>query len=266
MKKYLIILLIGITVYACSKVPITGRKQISLVSDAEMNSLSLTSYNQFLTENKKQVIQSGSQLDMVKRVGSRIAKAVEGYLKANGYEKEIQNYKWEFNLVNSNEVNAWCMPGGKVVVYTGIFKVASNETELAVVMGHEIAHAVAKHGQERMSQEMLQQVGGAMISQALAQKSEATRNIFLSAYGVGSNLLGILPYSRLQESEADKLGLVFMAMAGYNPEAALAFWSKMSSSSSQAPPEFLSTHPSDQTRINQIKAFLPEAMKYYNQH
>lgn len=264
MKKIIIALLITATVYACSQVPVTGRKQINLVSDSEMNSMSLTSYKEFLTENKSKVMTSGPQVDVVKRVGSKIAIAVEQYMKDNKMEAAIKNFQWEFNVVQDNTVNAWCMPGGKVVVYTGILNVAKTEAELAVVMGHEIAHAVAKHGSERMSQGLLQEFGGAVLSQALSQKSELTQNLFMTAYGAGSNLLGMLPYSRLHESEADKLGLIFMAMAGYNPEAAITFWQKMSEGNKNAGPEFLSTHPSDNTRINQIKEYLPTALKYYN--
>lgn len=262
-KKVIAALFITGSIYACSQVPITGRKQISLVSDSEMNAMSLTSYQEFLNENKGNVVKSGAEYEMVNRVGQRIARAVEAYLKNNNLEKEINNFNWEFNVVKENTINAWCMPGGKVVVYTGIMKVAQNETGLAVVMGHEIAHAVAKHGSERMSQGLLQEMGGAVLSQALDQKSEVTQGLFQLAYGAGSNLLGILPFSRLHESEADRLGLIFMAMAGYNPEAAIDFWTRMSQGGSTTP-EFLSTHPSDVSRINQIKANLPEALKYYN--
>lgn len=262
MKKLAIGLFIALGIYACSQVPITGRKQISLVSDSEMNSMSLTSYKEFLTENKNLLVKSGPQFDMVNRVGRNIASAVETYLRDNKMEAEIKNFSWEFNLVQDKTINAWCMPGGKVVVYTGIMNVAQNEAGLAVVMGHEIAHAVAKHGSERMSQSLLQEFGGAVLSQALAQKSEVTQGLFQMAYGAGSNLLGILPFSRLHETEADKLGLIFMAMAGYNPEVAIDFWTRMSQGGSSTP-EFLSTHPSDATRINQIKAYLPEALKYY---
>lgn len=264
MKKILIALVVAGAVYACSQVPVTGRKQINLVSDSEMNALSLTEYNSFLTENKSKVITSGTQYETVKRVGTNIAAAVETYLKQNKMESAISNFKWEFNLVNDNTVNAWCMPGGKVVVYTGLMTVAQNEAGLAVVMGHEIAHAVAKHGSERMSQGLLQEFGGAVLSQALSQKSELTKGLFMTAYGAGSNILGVLPFSRLHESEADKLGLIFMSMAGYNPEAAIGFWQRMSAAGSGSTPEFLSTHPSDATRINQIKEYLPEALKYYN--
>ncbi len=263
MKKYLVGILILGVVYACSQVPVTGRKQINLVSESEMSAMSLTSYNEFLTENKSKVMTSGPEVVMVKKVGANIAKAVTEYMTANKMESAIENFQWEFNVVQDKTVNAWCMPGGKVVVYTGIMSVAKGETGLAVVMGHEIAHAVAKHGNERMSQGLLQQFGGAVLSQAISEKSELTKGLFMTAYGAGSNILGVLPFSRLHESEADKLGLIFMAMAGYNPEEAISFWQRMSAGSQAGGPEFLSTHPSDDTRINQIKAFLPEALKYY---
>lgn len=263
MRIFIVYILVALVAYSCAKVPVTGRKQISLVSDKEMNTMSITSYNEFLTTNKGKVLTSGPEVDVVRRVGNRVTRAVEGYLRANNLEKEIKNFNWEFNVVQDNTVNAWCMPGGKVVVYTGIMNVAKTETELAVVIGHEVAHAVAKHGSERMSQGLIQEFGGAVLSQALSQKSELAQGLFLTAYGVGSNILGVLPYSRLHESEADKLGLVFMAMAGYNPEASVTFWERMSQSG-QSAPEFLSTHPSDKTRINKILEFMPEAMKYYN--
>ena len=265
MKRILSILVLSFFIFSCSRVPITGRKQINLISSSEMNSMSLTSYNQFLTENKKNVLVSGQEVDMVKRVGARIAKAVEGYLVANNMSAMVQQFNWEFNVVKDNTVNAWCMAGGKVVVYTGILKIAPDDASLAVVMGHEIAHAVAQHGNERMSQELLQQFGGQALGSLLSSKSTAVQNVLLSAYGVGSEVLGLLPYSRLHESEADKLGLVFMAMAGYNPEVAVDFWTRMASASGGASvPDILRTHPSDETRIKQIISFLPEALKYYS--
>ncbi|MCO5248715.1 MAG: M48 family metallopeptidase [Chitinophagales bacterium] len=265
MKRMITAAALALFIFSCSRVPITGRKQINLISSSEMNSMSLTSYNQFLTENKKNVLTSGPEVDMVKRVGARIAKAVEGYLNANNMSSMVKQFNWEFNVVRDNTVNAWCMAGGKVVVYTGILSIAPDDASLAVVLGHEIAHAVAQHGSERMSQELIQQYGGQALSSLLSTKSNAVQNILLSAYGVGSQVFGILPYSRLHESEADKLGLVFMAMAGYNPEVALDFWTRMASASNGAStPAILSTHPSDDTRIKQIQAFLPEALKYYS--
>jgi predicted Zn-dependent protease len=178
---------------------------------------------------------------------------------------QLRDYRWEFNIVEDSSINAWCMPGGKVVVYTGIMPVVQNETGLAVVMGHEIAHAVANHGQERMSQGLIAQMGGMALSAALQKKPEQTQALFMTAYGVGAQVGALLPYSRLQESEADHIGLIFMAMAGYDPHGALDFWRRMANTGKGgAPPEFLSTHPSDETRIKKIEDLIPEAMTYYN--
>ncbi|MGZ4056314.1 MAG: M48 family metallopeptidase, partial [Bacteroidia bacterium] len=188
---------------------------------------------------------------------------VEAFMKDKGLSSRLDGYKWEFNLVNQNEVNAWCMPGGKVVVYSGLLPVTQTEPALACVMGHEIAHAVARHGNERMSQGLLVQAGGAALSVALSEKPQLTQDLFMQSYGLTSQL-GMLKYSRTHESEADKMGIIFMAMAGYDPTEAVAFWDRMAKSTGgNAPPELLSTHPSDETRIADIKAFLPEAMKYY---
>jgi predicted Zn-dependent protease len=201
---------------------------------------------------------------MVKNVGNRIKDAVKEYLTQIGSASSLQGYQWEFNLVDDSLVNAWCMPGGKVVVYTGILPVAQDETGLAVIMGHEIAHAVANHGNERMTQGLLANLGSVALSEALKNKPEETKAIFQTAFGIGVQLGAILPYSRLHESEADHLGLIFMAMAGYNPDEAVKFWQRMASLKQDGgPPEFLSTHPSDAKRINQIKNLLPEARQYY---
>jgi predicted Zn-dependent protease len=201
---------------------------------------------------------------MVARVGGRIQQAVESYLQQNNMSKEVKNFKWEYHTINENIVNAWCMPGGKVVVYTGLLPVTQNETALAVVMGHEIAHAIARHGNERMSEGLLINLGGAMLEEALKDKKQETQTLFLALYMVGSNLALALPNSRMQESEADKLGLIFMSMAGYNPEEAIPFWQRMSSVSKNKMPEFLSTHPSDETRIRKLSALIPEIKsKYY---
>jgi len=201
---------------------------------------------------------------LVKKVGEKIANAVTQFMKRKHLGKRIKDYQWEFNLVNENIPNAWCMPGGKVVVYAGILPYTRTEAGLAVVMGHEIAHAIARHGNERMSQSMILQMGGMALSSALDSKPQQTKAIFMGAYGVGTKVGLSLPFSRTHETEADKLGLVFMAMAGYNPEEAITFWERMSQSGGQKPPELLSTHPSDETRIKDLKEFLPEAMKYYN--
>lgn len=249
-------------VIACAKVPITGRKQVNLLAESDMISMSLTSYNEFLSKNPP-VPDSDANARLVKSVGGKIQKAVELFMKEKMLSQRLDGYKWEFNLVNENTVNAWCMPGGKVVVYSGLLPVTQTEGALACVMGHEIAHAVARHGNERMSQALIVELGGTALQVALSQKPQLTQDIFLQSYGISSQL-GMLKYSRTHESEADKLGLVFMAMAGYDPSEAVSFWERMAKSSGgNAPPELLSTHPSDETRIADIKAFLPEAMKYY---
>jgi predicted Zn-dependent protease len=262
-KKYVFIVAFAVVlIVACTKVPITGRKQINMIPETQMIGMSLTSYKEFLTQNPP-VASGNADAAMVKRAGEKIAKAVESFMQQNGQSKRLEGYQWEFNLVNDNTVNAWCMPGGKVVVYTGLLAVTQTEAALACVMGHEIAHAVARHGNERMSQGLVVQAGGVALNVALSQKSELTRNLFLQSYGAGSQL-GVLKYSRTHETEADKMGLVFMAMAGYNPQEAVGFWERMSKAGGgNKPPEILSTHPSDETRIADIKAYLPEALKYY---
>ena len=249
-----------LAIAACSTVPITGRRQLALVSSSEMQQMSYASYRQVLDTSKVITNQNAA---MVKRVGQKIQRAVEQYMAQNNLSDQLAGYAWEFNLIQDPQVNAWCMPGGKVVVYTGILPVTRDETGLAVVMGHEIAHAIAKHGDERMSQGLLQQLGGATLQAALGSNPSLTNNLFLTAFGAGSQL-GMLAYGRKQESEADRLGLVFMAMAGYDPQQATTFWERMAAGKGgQAPPEFLSTHPSDETRIADLKRHMPEALKYY---
>lgn len=246
---------------ACYKNPVTGRSSLNLVDETTMRTMANQQYASFLSTNRPQ--QGTKDVEMVKRVGQRIATAVQQYLTSKGEQQLISGYQWEFNLVNNNEANAWCMPGGKVVVYSGIMPLVQNEAGLAVVMGHEIAHAIAHHGNERMSQQLAAQLGGEALSVALSSKPAVTQNIFNAVYGAGSQL-GTLAYSRKHESEADHMGLIFMAMAGYNPNEATNFWQRMTNASKgQKPPELLSTHPSDQRRINQIKAWIPEAMSYY---
>lgn len=263
MKKIKLLLAAAMMIsVSCSKVPITGRKQLNLLPEGTVMDMSLTSYRDFLAQHKV-VPDSDPNAQMVKRVGAAIAKGVEDYFRQNKQLDRIKGYKWEFNLVDDPNVNAWCMPGGKVVVYTGILPVTQNETALATVMGHEIAHAVARHGNERMSEALVAQLGGIALDVALRDRPQQTRDLFLASYGVGSSL-GILKFSRTHETEADQLGLIFMAMAGYDPSESIAFWQRMSQQASgQKPPEFLSTHPSDETRIRDIKAYLPKAMKYY---
>jgi predicted Zn-dependent protease len=247
---------------ACSVVPLTGRKQLILVPESEMISMSLTSYGDFLKSNP--LSKDKANTDMVKKVGSDISVAVTKYFADNNLTSQLDGYQWEFNLVkNDTTQNAWCMPGGKVVVYSGLLPVTKDRNGLAVVLSHEIAHAVARHGNERMSQELLVQFGSVALNEALKEKPEETKGIFNTAYGVGSQLGVILPYSREHELEADRLGLIFMAMAGYDPQTAIPFWERMASMGGSKPPEFLSTHPSDETRIRKIKAAMPEAMKYF---
>ncbi len=262
LKIILPVLLLAFTVYYCSTVPITGRSQLNLIPASEINALSFQQYDEFLKQNKLST--DANKTAMVKRIGVNVQRAVETYFAQNNLSKELQGYQWDFNLVESPDVNAWCMPGGKVVVYTGILPITQDETGLAVVMGHEIAHAIAQHGGERMSQGLLQELGGMALSVALKDEPELTQNLFMTAYGVGTTIGVMLPFSRTHESEADRLGLIFMAMAGYNPNVAVDFWTRMSAMKGGAsPPEFLSTHPSDETRIANIKKHLPEALKYY---
>ncbi|MBN1481758.1 M48 family peptidase [candidate division KSB1 bacterium] len=261
-RNILFIAVFAFFIASCSTVPLTGRKQLNLIPSSEMMSMSYQQYDQFLSENKKSTNQE--QVAMVQRCGARIQKAVEQYFAQNNMSDHLQGYQWEFNLVDDPQVNAWCMPGGKVVVYTGLLPVAQDETGLAVVMGHEIAHAVAEHGSERMSQQLVQQLGGTALAVAMKDKPQQTQVLWMGVYGVGTQYAAILPYSRLHESEADRLGLIFMAMAGYDPNAAIEFWQRMAAKKGGAePPEILSTHPSDATRISKLQEHLPEAMRYY---
>ena len=249
----------------CTDVAITGRKQLNLVPDSIINSMALSEYNAFLKSPETKLSADVEKTAMVQRVGVRIADAVEKYMKDNYMSDKIAGYHWEFNTVDSNDKNAWAMPGGKVVVYTGILEIAQDDTGLAVVMGHEIAHAIAKHGSERMSQTLLVTAGGVALDQAMKDDSSGRRTAFMTAYGIGATVGIMLPYSRTHETEADRLGLIFMAMAGYNPEAAVGFWERMAADKEGAQmPEFLSTHPAGKTRIQNIKNYLYEAMPYYN--
>lgn len=261
-RTIVLLLLFSFLILSCSTVPVTGRKQLNLIPSANMLSMSFQQYDEFLKTNKLSTSQD--QTALVKGVGQKIQKAVERYFTEKNMAGELKGYQWDFNLVESNEVNAWCMPGGKVVVYTGILPITQDESGLAVVMGHEIAHAVAKHGNERMSQGLITELGGMALAKAIEEKPEATQRLWMTAFGLGAQFGAILPYSRLHENEADHLGLIFMAMAGYDPNHAVAFWQRMANmKGGQAPPEFMSTHPSDATRINKIKQAIPEAMKYY---
>ena len=257
----LVIWTAALTLSACSSVPVTGRRQLNLIPSSQMNSMSFQQYTDFLKQNKLST--NAEQTAMVKRVGLKIQGAVEQFAAQKGFSDRLKGYAWEFNLVDSKDVNAWCMPGGKVVVYTGILPVTQDETGLAVVMGHEIAHAVAEHGNERMSQGLIAQFGGVALSAALQNKPQQTQQLWMTAFGVGAQYGAILPFGRKQESEADHMGLIFMALGGYDPNQAVTFWQRMAQSGGAKPPEFLSTHPSDATRIADIQKELPEALSYY---
>jgi predicted Zn-dependent protease len=266
MKRILLSAAILSLVVSCSRNPVTGRKQLSLVPENELQAQALSQYRSFLSEAKV-VNPSGSRdAEMVKRVGNRIANAITQYYTQQGKGDILSGYQWEFNLVNDNQINAWCMPGGKVVVYSGLLGVTQNEAALSVVMGHEIAHAVAKHGGERMSQGLLAQ-GLGTLGDALTSNRQRTNQLFNTVFGVGAQAGFLLPNSRKQEYEGDHFGLIFAAMAGYNPQEAVPFWKRMAAASAagggQKPPEFLSTHPSDESRIERIQQLMPEALSYY---
>lgn len=262
MMRSILISIALVVVYACATVPVTGRRQVSLISSGEINQMSAEQYQQVLRESKLSTNQE--QVAMVKRVGSNIKNAVEQYMASKGASSELAGFNWEFNLIQDDQtVNAWCMPGGKVAFYTAIMPICKDEAGVAVVMGHEVAHAIANHGRERMSQGLIAQFGLGTLSAAMGQNPTATQNIFMQAVGVGTNV-GMLKFSRSHESEADHIGLIFMSMAGYDPNEAPKFWERMSElSGGQAPPEFLSTHPSHDTRIKDLEGWIPEAMQYY---
>ncbi|MBI2723032.1 MAG: M48 family metallopeptidase [Bacteroidetes bacterium] len=263
MKKKILLSIVALTTaFACHKNEVTGSNGLNLIPEGELITMSVSEYDKFLAQNPP-LPASDERTQLVRRCGVRIQKSVDEYFASQKLGDELKNFQWTFNVVDQNQVNAWCMPGGKVVVYTGLLPVTGDEQSLAVVMGHEIAHAIARHGNQRMSQGLLVQLGGAVLSVALSQKPQMTQQIFQQAYGV-STTLGTLSYSRKHESEADKMGLIFAAMAGYNPEAAIAFWQRMADKKGgQAPPELLSTHPSDAKRIKDLQKFMPEAKKYY---
>lgn len=249
---------------ACATNPVTGRNQFKLVSEQELQAMATQEYQQFLSQNRAVSPSADRDAEMVRRVGQRLARAVETYYRQQGLNDALAGYKWEFNLVNNKEANAWAMPGGKVVVYSGLLPITQNEAALANVLGHEISHAIFQHGNERMSQGLAQQLGGTALSVALAQKPQATQELFMQAYGVGTSVGVLLPFSRKQELESDRYGMRWAAMAGYNPREAIALWQRMAKmSNGQRPPEFVSTHPAEERRIEQLQKYLPEALKYY---
>ncbi len=257
--KVLSILCVAIVLASCSSVPLTGRKQLSLISDADLTQSSLTSYAQLKDSLKLSTDKANTAL--VQRVGNNIRLAVEKTLKANGMESSIQGFQWEYNLFKVSEANAFAMPGGKIAVYEGILPMTKNEAGMAVVLGHEISHVIAKHSAERMSQQVMSQYGGSILGAAIGNKSAALQQGIGILYGIGVQTAVLLPYSRKQEYEADQMGLIFMAVAGYDPNEAIAFWGRMSADKSKNIMQFMSTHPSDENRIAKLKELLPEAMK-----
>lgn len=262
MRNLTKILVITLLTIGCATVPITGRKQLALVPNSQILPMSYSSYRDVMKDSKLSGNQEQTQ--QVKKVGRNIQLAVEAFMAQNNMSDELEGYAWEFNLIDENTINAWCMPGGKVAFYTGIMPVCGDESGVAVVMGHEVAHAIANHGGERMSQGLMQQLGGVALAVAIQDKPEQTQMLYYTAYAIGSTFGAMLPYSRLHESEADKLGLIFMAMAGYDPHAAPKFWERMDDMAGSAPvPEWMSTHPSHETRIENLNAYMPNAMKYY---
>jgi predicted Zn-dependent protease len=263
MKKSILMLLAWPMIFAaCSTNAVTGRKQLSLLPESQLQEMAVSEYRTFLSQSKVVSASANKDAEMVRRVGSRIANAITQYYTKEGKGSILEGYKWEFNLVDNKDVNAWCMPGGKVVVYTGLLPVAQNEAALAIVLGHEITHAVATHGNERMSQGMVTQ-GIAVAGDVLTSGNAQINSIFNTVYGPGSSIGYTLPNSRKQEYEADRFGLIFAAMAGYNPREAIPFWQRMSQAGGQKPPEFLATHPSDENRIARLQEYMPEALKYY---
>jgi predicted Zn-dependent protease len=259
MKKKILFSLFGLLlIFACSKNVFTGRSSLNLIPSSTINQLSNDEYRTFLKQNK--TLASGKEVDLVRRVGRDLKAATEVFYKAKGKYGDLKEFAWEFNVVDDPKtVNAFCMPGGKVVVYTGILSVTKNEDALAVVMGHEIAHALAHHGNERMSQQLVAQLGLTSLDLALSKQPTATRQILMSAAGAGAQVGVMLPFSRKHESEADEIGLYLMAMAGYNPDEAAPFWQRMSSSGGSRPPEFMSTHPDPTKRSEALKELVPRA-------
>jgi predicted Zn-dependent protease len=262
LRNVILLLMSGLLVYACTSVAVTGRKQLSLISNSEIIPMANQQYEEVIRQGP--LSKNREQTELVRRVGVNIQKAVEQYMAEKNLTSELAGFAWEFNLIDDPKtVNAWCMPGGKVAFYTGIMPICKDEVGVAVVMGHEVAHAIANHGRERMSQAMVAQVGVQSLGALMGQNPSLGNELLLQAVGIGTNL-GMLKFSRQHESEADHIGLIFMAMAGYDPNEAPRFWERMAElSKGQQPPEFLSTHPSHETRVNDLQGWMNEAMKYY---
>ncbi len=264
LQKIASFVIISAVLIACSKNSITGRSQFKLLPESQLQSMAVTEYQQFLSTNKVVSSSANKDAEMITRVGQRITKAVEQYYASKGLSAELEGYQWEYKLVDSKEVNAWCMPGGKIVVYTGLLPITQNEAALAAVMGHEVSHAIFNHGNEIMSQGMGAEAVSVGLQVALANKPAATQNLFMTAFGIGAQAGVLLPFSRKHELEADRYGLIWSAMAGYNPQEAMNLGQRMEKASNgQKPPEFLSSHPSEGRRIEELQKYMPEALKYY---
>lgn len=258
--RVLLVVLVAIGIAACAKVAFTGRKQMKLLPESELISMSLTEYQSFLNQNKRSTNQT--HVAMVKEVGAQLEQAIQRYYTREGLQKQLKDFKWEFNLIEDPQLNAWCMPGGKVVVYTGILPVVQNTDALAVLLGHEMAHALAYHGNERMSQMLTAQMGGVALDVATRDKPSETRQLLQTAYGVTAQVGALLPFSRKHESEADEIGLYIAAMAGYDISEAAPFWERMNSKGGSGPPAFLSTHPDPGSRSNRLRSLAPKAQEY----
>ena len=247
----------SIGIAACASNPFTGKRTMAFVDNDTLLASSFTQYKEFLSDNP--VITGTADAAMVNRVGNRIRMAAEKWAASEGQSHYLDKYEWEYNLVKSDEVNAWCMPGGKIVVYSGILPITRDETGLAVVLGHEVAHALLNHGQQRVSAGILQELGATGLSIFTQNKSEETQALAMTVYGAGSSIFGTLPFSRSHESESDHIGLILLAIAGYNPEISVSFWERMAALGGGGTPQWLSTHPSDETRISNLKNWIPEA-------
>jgi predicted Zn-dependent protease len=267
MIRIIITGIVSVILFSCTQNSITHRSQLKLLPESQLQSMANTQYQEFLTTNRSKVVNNASNRDyeMVRRVGQRITKAVTEYYASKGLSKELAGYQWEYNLIDDKSANAWCMPGGKIVVYSGLLPITQNEAALAIAMGHEVTHAIFQHGNERMSQQLGAEAVGLGLQVAMSSKPQETQNIFYAAYGAGASLGVLLPFSRKHELEADHYGLIWASMAGYDPQEAIPFWQRMEDAAKgQHPPEFLSTHPSEGKRIEQLQKFMPEALQYYH--